>query len=163
MTTRNRPAGKFTGRHMLVVMLAFFGVVIAVNATMATLARTSWTGLVADDTFVASQQFNQKEAEGRAQAALGWKGTFSLAPGLMQYSLTDASGTPVALRAVKATFKHPAYESQDRTIEFSRLADGRFGTSQSVRDGVWIIQIDADAGRPYRQVERVLIQDGKIQ
>jgi nitrogen fixation protein FixH len=38
---------EFTGRHMLLIMIAFFGVIIAVNITMAVVARQSWTGLVA--------------------------------------------------------------------------------------------------------------------
>ncbi|TGV41583.1 cytochrome oxidase, partial [bacterium M00.F.Ca.ET.168.01.1.1] len=46
MSTDTQKPREFTGRHMLVIILAFFGVVIAVNLTMATLASTSWTGLV---------------------------------------------------------------------------------------------------------------------
>ena len=41
-------------------MLAFFGVIIAVNVVMATLASTSWTGLVVENSYVASQEFNRK-------------------------------------------------------------------------------------------------------
>ena len=57
---------------MLSIMLAFFGVIIAVNVVMATLASTSWTGLVVENSYVASQEFNRKAEESRAQAALGW-------------------------------------------------------------------------------------------
>ncbi|TIW01135.1 MAG: cytochrome oxidase, partial [Mesorhizobium sp.] len=39
---------EFTGKHMLVSILAFFAVVIGVNVTMATLALKSWTGLVVE-------------------------------------------------------------------------------------------------------------------
>ncbi|ESY87148.1 FixH family protein, partial [Mesorhizobium sp. LNHC229A00] len=74
MSTTTRKPREFTGRHMLAIIPAFFGVVIAVNLTMATLANTSWTGLVVENTYVASQQFNRKAEEGRAQAALGWTG-----------------------------------------------------------------------------------------
>ena len=37
------------GRHMLLIILGFFGVVIGVNVTMATLASKSWTGLVVEE------------------------------------------------------------------------------------------------------------------
>ena len=60
MNTRERKPAEFTGRHMLAIMLAFFGVIIAVNLVMATLASKSWTGLVVKNTYVASQQFNRK-------------------------------------------------------------------------------------------------------
>ncbi|ESZ68246.1 hypothetical protein X726_32300 [Mesorhizobium sp. L103C105A0] len=81
MNATTRKPREFTGRHMLATVLAFFGVVIAVNLTMATLANTSWTGLVVENTYVASQQFNKKAEEGRAQAALGWTGQLTIAWG----------------------------------------------------------------------------------
>lgn len=60
MSANTQKSRAFTGRHMLATILTFFGVVIAVNLTMATLASTSWTGLVVENTYVASQQFNRK-------------------------------------------------------------------------------------------------------
>ena len=63
----NQPARprEFTGKHMLVIMFAFFGVIIAVNLTMATFAHTSWSGLVVQNSYVAGQHFNRKAEEGR--------------------------------------------------------------------------------------------------
>ena len=61
---------QFTGKHMLAIMLGFFAVVLAANMTMVYFARHSWTGLVVENSYVASQQFNAKMAETRAQAAL---------------------------------------------------------------------------------------------
>ncbi|TIU14500.1 MAG: cytochrome oxidase, partial [Mesorhizobium sp.] len=81
MSANARRPREFTGRHMLATILAFFGVVIAVNLTMATFASTSWTGLVVENTYVASQQFNRKAEEGRAQAALGWTGKLTISSG----------------------------------------------------------------------------------
>ena len=128
-----RTSGEFTGRHMLLTMVAFFGVVIAVNLTMATFARTSWTGLVVENTYVAGQQFNRKAEEGRAQAALHWSGRLTLAAGAIRYELADASGARIAPRAVTLAFRHPAYEAQDRTIRLGRAADGAASDSLLLR------------------------------
>ncbi|TKB30132.1 MAG: cytochrome oxidase, partial [Mesorhizobium sp.] len=46
MSVNMRRPREFTGGHMLLTILGFFGVVVGVNVTMATLASTSWTGLV---------------------------------------------------------------------------------------------------------------------
>ncbi|TIY08576.1 MAG: cytochrome oxidase, partial [Mesorhizobium sp.] len=105
MSANTQRTREFTGRHMLTTILAFFGVVIAVNLTMATFASTSWTGLVVENTYVASQQFNQKAEEGRAQAALGWTGKLTISWGEVRYSLSDAAGKPVPLRSVKVLFR----------------------------------------------------------
>ena len=58
MTKKIDKQGEFTGRHMAIIMVAFFGVIIAVNLTMATLASRSWTGLVVKNSYVESQKFN---------------------------------------------------------------------------------------------------------
>jgi nitrogen fixation protein FixH len=122
------------------------------------------SGLVVENTYVASQEFNRKAEEGREQAALGWTGTLTIAGGAVHYSLSDASGGLLALRSVTATFRHPAYEQEDRVISLARMADGTFGSKKTVVDGVWIVEIDADVGRqkPYRQVRRVVVADGAI-
>ncbi|MET2831319.1 FixH family protein [Mesorhizobium shangrilense] len=164
MKARTQKSREFTGRHMLAIILAFFGVVIAVNLTMATLANTSWTGLVVENTYVASQQFNRKAKEGRAQAALGWTGKLTIERGEVRYSLSDAASKPVSLHAVKVLFRHPAYEAEDKSVILT-LAAGQFAAQHTPRDGVWIVEVDADAGltQPYRDVRRIMISKGALQ
>ncbi|MER8847231.1 FixH family protein [Mesorhizobium australicum] len=164
MNATTRKSREFTGRHMLAIILAFFGVVIAVNLTMATLANTSWTGLVVENTYVASQQFNRKAEEGRAQAALGWTGKLTIAGGEVRYSLTDAAGKPVSLHGVKVLFRHPAYEKEDESIKLALASGQEFAAQHMPRDGVWIVEIDADAGlaRSYRDVRRIMISHGAL-
>jgi nitrogen fixation protein FixH len=165
MTAKARSPREFTGKHMLAIILAFFGVVITVNLTMATLATTSWTGLVVENTYVASQQFNKKAEEGRAQAALGWTAKLTVANGEVRYGLTDAAGKPVALHGVKVLFRHPAYESEDESVALAPGQRQEFAARHVPRDGVWIVEVDADAGlaEPYRDVRRVMISHGAIQ
>ncbi|PBB22962.1 cytochrome oxidase [Mesorhizobium sp. WSM4312] len=164
MTAKAQKSREFTGRHMLATVLAFFGVVIAVNLTMATLASTSWTGLVVENTYVASQQFNKKAEEGRAQAALGWTGKLTIAAGEVRYSLTDAGGKPVALHGVKVLFRHPAYEKEDKAITLALASGQDFAAQHTPKDGVWIVEVDADAGldKAYRDVRRIMISHGAM-
>lgn len=63
---------QFTGRHMLAIMVTWFGIVIAVNITMAVLANTSWTGLLAKNGYVASIDFKKDEEARAAAAERGW-------------------------------------------------------------------------------------------
>src|SRR6185437_10845881 len=90
---------QFTGWHMLAVMVLFFGTIITVNIVMAVFANTSWTGLVVQNTYVASQEFNRKAAEGRAQAARGWKTRLELQPGLVRFALADEAARRCTPRA----------------------------------------------------------------
>jgi len=164
MTTRQGSSGEFTGRHMLGLMLAFFGTIIAVNLTMATVAGMSWTGFVVKNSYIASQEFNRKAEEGRAQAALGWTSSLAIADGMLHYRLADASGAIVAPRGVTATFRRPAYDAEDRTVTLERMSDGIFAATEMPRDGIWIVETDADIGkdRPYRDVRRIVISHGEL-
>jgi nitrogen fixation protein FixH len=78
MTVAVEKSKTFTGWHMLAIMVAFFGVVISVNMLMAYYANTSWSGILAKNTYVASQDFNAKAEEARGWAVRGFKGDFSV-------------------------------------------------------------------------------------
>lgn len=171
MSTDTKKQREFTGRHMLIVIVSFFAVVIGVNVTMATLAEKSWTGLVVENTYVASQQFNEEAKKGRAQAALGWTGKLIIASGEVSYRLVDAQGKPVPLRGVRILFRHPAYEAEDETVTLAAAPDAAtenapsFAARHTPKDGVWIVEIDADAGltAPFRDVRRIMISKGTLQ
>lgn len=158
----NARATGFTGWHMLAIMLAFFGVIISVNVTMAVFARTSWTGLVVQNSYVASQQFNEKMAETRAQAALGWTSDLVLSDGRARYRMLDRNQNGVPLRGVALTFKHPVDDREDQRIELVRDGDGSYTTGQVIADGQWLVEIEADAGRekPFRETLRIQIAKG---
>ncbi len=164
MKARARQAGEITGRHVLLLLVAFFGTIIAVNTLLAVLAEKSWTGLVVENSYVESQLYNGKIAEAREQAALGWHGSLSIGGGSIRYVLASAGGTPVRLDGAIAHFRHPAYESADFAVKLDRPAGGGLSAEHPVPDGAWIVEVEADAGgpRPFREVSRILVRDGRV-
>ncbi len=156
---------EFTGWHMLAIMIAFFSVIIAVNLTMAFMARSSWTGMVVDNVYVASRQFNEKAAMARAQAELGWRTELAIAHGRLDYRLLDSAGKAVRATQAKATFRRPAYEGEDQEVTLLRQPDGSLSAPVDLRDGQWIVQIDTDAGleHTYRDTRRVTLRGGIVQ
>ena len=165
MMRQSAPTGEFTGRHMLLVMLAFFGVIITVNLTMATLANTSWSGLIVKNSYVASQQFNGKAEAARAQAALGWTGTMSYEAGSFRYVLADAGGLPVALAPSEVYFRRPVDDRHDQTIALSPHGNRVLVGAVDLKDGLWIVEVAAEAGldTPYREVRRIELKGGVLQ
>jgi nitrogen fixation protein FixH len=140
--------GEFTGWHMLAVTLGFFGVVVAVNIFMAVSSITSWTGLVVENSYVASQEFNGKLAASRQQAALGWSARLSSDAGRVVFTLLDAEGESVAADAVAAEFSRPIGVSEDRTLAFEPR-DGAFVTAEALPAGIWNVVVTAGLpGRP---------------
>ncbi|MFN3546352.1 MAG: FixH family protein [Mesorhizobium sp.] len=165
MMRQSAPAGEFTGRHMLLIMLAFFGVIITVNLIMATLANTSWSGLIVKNSYVASQHFNAQAQAARAQAALGWTSTMNYEAGTFRYVLADADGVPLALAPSEVFFRRPVDDRHDQTIALAPEGHGRLVGAVDLKDGLWIVEVAAEAGldTPYREVRRIELKGGVLQ
>ena len=155
-------AGTFTGRHMLAAMAAFFGVIVAVNLTMAAFAMKSWTGLVVKNAYVASQEFNGRAQAGREQAALGWRGELAYSNGQLRYRLVHENGAAVPVTSVEVALGRPAYEADDTKLVLSPTGNGSFGSGIALADGQWIVSVSAEAGlaEPYSDIRRIFVRNG---
>lgn len=154
---RREPRG-FTGWHMVGVMALFFGSIISVNLVMAWNASRSWSGLVVQNTYIASQQFNGKVAETRAFAESGLKGQLAAESGSIRYTLTRKGEPERRAERVVAVFKRPVEEHEDVRIELDRAGDGVFHAASGLKPGQWIADMTAMAGDTvvYRQAIRFI-------
>ncbi len=137
------PAGTYTGRHMLAILLAFFGVVFAANFTMAYFAFSSWTGLVVKNSYVASQEFNETTAA-LEKAALGVAVVATYANGQLTLTLLDNAGNAVAATNVVVTLGRPSHEGEDHNIALKPQGDGIYAATQSLAKGQWAGEVSAD-------------------
>lgn len=160
----NGVAGKpqgfvFTGKHMVLVMVAFFGTVISVNFFMAYNAIHSWSGIVVPNTYVASQQFNDKVAIQRAIVASGIKGKLSVEGGVVQLTISHPEKGPIDVEKAMATFRRPVGEGQDFVVELTRAAPGLYKATHEVRSGQWIAEVKATDGETVvvHQANRIMV------
>ncbi len=150
---------RFTGRHMLFAMLAFFGVVIAVNLTMAVFASTSWTGLVVKNSYVASQAFNRQLEQARVQAARGWTGKIAYRDGAIVLSLADKEGQPVLLDTSVVQVGRPAFEQADHRVAMVHQGNGVYHASDVLQPGIWQVSVRGTSSRgDYRLDSRLIIK-----
>ena len=157
------PPREFTGKHMLFVMLGFFGVVVGVNVTMAVLSSRTWTGLVVENSYVASQEFNCKQHVALEQQAMGWQGRLAYAGGQLRFTLTDGSDRPLPAESVQLALSRPIGVAGDQTLMLERQADGSFTSPAVLGDGVWNGAIVAQfAGAPdHEHRARLVIANGR--
>ena len=160
MPANPTPEREFTGWHMAITMIAFFGVIISVNLTMAILASSTWTGLIVKNGYVASQDFNKNLEQADAQNALGWKSSFDYAGGEIRFGLVDRDGTPVAINTATALLSRPSHENGDHAVPLAALLDGVMHADHTLDPGGWIIRIDARSvdGNAFRQSFRFDVQ-----
>lgn len=144
----NAPAtkGEFTGRHMLLLALGFFGVIISVNVFMAVVSSTSWTGLVVKNSYVASQEFEEKRIAHEQQLAAGWQASFSYAPGVARLTVVDGAGNPVDLGTVELLINRPVGGHDDQQLTLTASADGSYAAAVTLGAGVWDMLATATTG-----------------
>lgn len=142
-----RPRRPFTGRHMTIILISFFAVVIGVNVLMARFAVSTFGGTVVDNSYVASQNFNEWLAEARAEKALGWTVTVNRdRDGRALVDARDAGGRMMDDARVTAIARHPLGRLPDRTISFTRGEDGLFVADQRLDAGRWTMVVTVTSG-----------------
>ena len=149
-----------TGKHVFIALCAFFGVIIAVNFTMAALANRSWTGLEVKNSYVASQDYNRKLAEVERQAALGWSSSLETRDGEAVFTLKDTKDAGISSATIEARLKRPVQESEDVMLNFTPVGGGSYRATLPARPGVWDVDITAHGPDQeiYRQVFRIHVK-----
>lgn len=138
---------RFTGRHMLMIMFAFFGTVIAVNLTMATYAASTFGGTVVDNSYVASQRFNGWLDEARAQDRIGWTIDAELDPSrriLLTASGRDSRPIEGAMASVIA--RHPVGRAPDLHLVLRPIGGGRYRSAAPLPEGRWRVHFELARG-----------------
>jgi nitrogen fixation protein FixH len=143
----------FTGRHMAAILVAFFGVIIAVNVVNARYASATFGGEVVENSYVASQRFNRWLDEAKIEKSLGWDEVTTWRPdGRLVVAL---EGVPEGA-AVEALARHPLGRMPDRSLTFDRIAAGRYLSREALPEGRWDVRVTVAAqGHLWRREERL--------
>lgn len=150
MEGTTRMTRELTGRHVLIITLSAFGVIVAVNLLMAFLAVGSFPGLEVKNSYIASQHFDRDRA---AQQSLGWTARASYDGAQIAIEIVDGQGAHPVLRDFSATIGRPTHTRDDVTPRFDPAGGGVFRAPLVLEPGAWNIHVQAVApdGTPFRQ------------
>jgi nitrogen fixation protein FixH len=126
---------------MTMILIAFFGVVIAVNITMARLAASSFGGTVVDNSYVASQHYNEWLARAEAQDRLGWDEGVSLDASRHVLLTVRKDGKPLRGLQVLAIVNHPVGRTAPAALRFEPGADGVLRSVEPLAVGRWRLDL----------------------
>ncbi|MGZ9810167.1 FixH family protein [Pseudoroseicyclus sp. H15] len=145
MTTLN-------GRHVALMFVGGFGIIIAVNVSLAVNAVRTFPGLEVANSYVASQLFDDKRA---AQEALGWEVGASYENGILALDITDATGLRAPAQDLTLHVGRPTEERDDVPAPL----DANWTVPLDLAPGLWRLDVAANApdGTPfvYQMVLRV--------
>lgn len=151
MAASEKPVRPLTGWHVLAMFVAFFGVIIAVNGTLAWKAISTFPGLEVDNGYIASQTF---DADMAAQKALNWtfRHNYDATGKELRLAFTDAAGLPVKLAALNVLVGRTTEASDDIRPDFT-LRAGVYTAPAVLAQGKWMMMVEAKAqdGTPFRQ------------
>lgn len=151
----------FTGRHMLAVVLAFFGVIISVNAVMAVAATGTFSGVIVKNSYVASQNYNRLKAEAAALPGASWSLDVAAPDGLLAVGLVDDDGALKRDLDVRVAAGRPSSIAEDRMLDLRETADG-YHADDALAPGQWLIEVAAWRGGDlvFREQRRVFVRAG---
>ncbi|MEL7446686.1 MAG: FixH family protein [Pseudomonadota bacterium] len=134
---------EFTGRHMAMVLIIGFGIVAIVNFYMASLATGGFHGVVVENTYVASQKFNDWIDEAKKDEALGW--TAEMFRDDAGHVIATTIGVPEGA-TVTAELRRPLGTKEFASLTFARGEDGVFRSTESVKPGRWTARLNITSG-----------------
>jgi nitrogen fixation protein FixH len=154
-----------TGWHFLAIMCFCFGVIIAVNMVMAFIATGTFPGLVVENSYVSSQHYDELLAKAREQDRKGWQPRLFADGGALNFVLADSLGQRVAALAVSAHVGRPATTREDRTIDFTPLADGSYRAQDTLPPGIWEVDLEARQRNAlvFRQTQEIFVKSAEPQ
>lgn len=144
---------QITGRHVLAGFVAAFGLIIGVNLLLAWNAVKTFPGLEVSNSYVASQQFDDRKA---AQEALGWTVEATHSDGLLRLGIVDKAGRPVEVKLLEATLGRATHIQEDQVPVFS--FDGTaYVAPVDLGEGNWNIRMLAIAPDGTEFTQRVVL------
>ena len=160
------PTGfRLTGRMVLLILIAFFGVVIVVNLFMAYVAVNTFSGLQSQRPYETGLEFNRTIKNAGVQQEQHWQVTSHyerMADGRvsLKLSLRDKNGQPVDGTTSKVSLLSPVNALRDVVFDLSPQGAGDF-TGTAVADaGQWdlVIEVKQGTAEVFRSVSRVSLR-----
>lgn len=156
-----KPPRELTGRAVLMIILAFFGVVISVNVVMARFAVSTFGGVETESSYKAGLAFRSEEEAAAQQATRGWKVEADVeSQGEERHVMLivrDATGKPLNGLEVTARLFHPTDARGDVALVLAAVGNGRYKGTATAHAGQWDMMLDLAQGgqRLFRSKNRV--------
>lgn len=132
--------GALTGRHVLLSLLGFFGVIFAVNGWFLYSALSTHTGVVANEPYRKGLAYNERIAAEDRQNALGWiEEVHAGRDGRIVIELKQATGSAVRNLVVTGLIGRPATVEYDRKLSFVEKDGVYVADAGALGEGNWMV------------------------
>ena len=144
---------KITGRMVLIGMIAFFGVVSAVNGVFIYFALDTWPGLAVENSYERGLNYNEVLNQARRQSQFGWTTSLRAVPEGITFELTDRDKRPVSYADVAVKLSRPASARFDQEFVLTETSAGTYSVKAvNLEQGRWLadVLVRVPNGQTYR-------------
>jgi len=165
MSTEGWFANGFSGRHMLLSLIIFFGVMLVANSMLVYYALDTFSGGDRPDPYRAGLDYNDRITAAKKQDALGW--TTDLAyddpRGRLTVTFHDKEQAPVAGLKLEGVVGRGATNREDQKVAFKEISQGIYASDIKLTPGQWVVAVKSwksEGGDPvYRLKQRLYVSD----
>ncbi len=141
--------GTLTGKHVLLIIIIFFGVMIFANVMFIRAAVTSFPGVSEEHSYLQGLHYNDKLAARAAQAELGWRASVNAVEreaGMGRIVLAfETNGAPLSGLTVSGVVKRPVHDDEDLVVVFNETGGGLYEAQvDDFAAGAWDLSVRAE-------------------
>jgi nitrogen fixation protein FixH len=131
------------GRHVLMVLCVFFGVMFIVNGVFVYFALSTFSGGDTSNPYRKGLRYNEMLKADERQAERGWRTAVAYDPHLkrLRISLIDKAAEPVSGLHVAVMLSRPATNKDDRHLRLKEVSQGVYSADVGLAPGVWVVAV----------------------
>ena len=166
MTVTTSVRRGLTGRHVLIGLFVFFGIMFVANGFLVYYAVSTFSGGDRPSPYRSGLNYNETIAAAERQAALGWAAQADYDETVRQVTLrfTDSADEPVSGLSLSGTLGRPAARHSDREVQFREWREGVYVADVVLEPGNWVLSAQSSrqaGGAPlYRLKKRLIVAEG---
>lgn len=166
MTRMGWLADGLNGRHVLMALVAFFGVMLVANGIFVYFAVATFSGGDTSNAYRKGLNYNETLAAAERLAARGWQSQIAYddRAGRLSVSVRDREEAPVTGLSIEAALSRPATAQEDQAVGLIEAEPEVYAAEVKLAPGLWVISVApteaSDASEPvYRLKHRLFVAD----
>lgn len=133
------------GRHVLLALVALFGVMFLVNGIFVYLAIATFSGGDTTRPYQRGLNYNRTLEADRLQAKLGWRiePAYEVEVGRVVIKILNGDDGPVTGLRLNGKLGRPATDKEDRPLRFEEVSPGIYVADVDAPSGIWVLSMVA--------------------
>ncbi len=115
-----------TGRHIVMTLIVFFGIIFSVNGLFLYKSISSFPGEDIKQSYRQGLAYNETLESRAAQRASGWRADLAIDGLVITMTILDTGDIPVRGLSITGLLKHPTETDLDTPLVFTSQADGSY-------------------------------------